>query len=140
MVLVNIEKIDELELLEYLKDTSLANKVEIREYAHKVCANATIFVAREDENIIGVNIVYFNDYVLKRGYITHIRVNKTHRKLGIGGLLLRKAMDYAREHNFTSIALEVRKNNEIAMHLYTRNGFAIYQETENSYYMKKSII
>lgn len=140
MVLVNIEKIDELELLEYLKNTPLANKVEIKEYTHKVCTNATIFVARENENIIGVNIVYFNDRILKRGYITHIRVNETHRKLGIGGLLLSKAMDYAREHNFTSIALEVRKNNEIAMHLYTRNGFTIYQETENNYYMEKSII
>lgn len=140
MVLVNIEKIDELELLEYLKNTPLTNRVEIREYTHKVCAYATVFTVREDKNIVGINIVYFNDNIKKRGWITYIYVNETHRKLGIGGLLLRKAVDYAHEHNFTSIALEVRKNNEIAMHLYTRNGFAIYQEAENSYYMEKSII
>ena len=56
------EKFDENVLLDYLRLTPLANKVEIENYTNKVFKYATIFVARLNENIIGINIVYFNDY------------------------------------------------------------------------------
>lgn len=133
------EKFDENVLLDYLRLTPLANKVEIENYTNKVFKYATIFVARQNENIIGINIVYFNDYENKRGYITYIYVNEDYRGQGLGWQLLNTAIEYGRKHSFTSIALEVRKDNNKAKCLYEKNGFNIYQDAGKSYYMNKDL-
>lgn len=117
------EKFDENVLLDYLRLTPLANKVEIENYTNKVFKYATIFVARQNENIIGINIVYFNDYENKRGYITYIYVNEDYRGQGLGWQLLNTAIEYGRKHSFTSIALEVRKDNNKAKCLYEKKWF-----------------
>ena len=133
------EKFDENVLLDYLRLTPLANKVEIENYTNKVFKYATIFVARQNENIIGINIVYFNDYENKRGYITYIYVNEDYRGQGLGWQLLNTAIEYGRKHRFTSIAIEVRKDNNNAKFLYEKNGFKIYQDAGKSYYMNKDL-
>ena len=133
------EKFDENVLLDYLRLTPLANKVEIENYTNKVFKYATIFVASQNENIIGINIVYFNDYENKRGYITYIYVNEDYRGQGLGWQLLNTAIEYGRKHSFTSIALEVRKDNNKAKCLYEKNGFKIYQDAGKSYYMNKDL-
>lgn len=136
---IHIGNISENILLDYLKRTPLADKVDIEEYTHKVYPRATIFVAWECDEITGVNIVYLNDMETKRGFVTYIHVKAKYRNMRIGWNLLQSAVDYAREHQFESIALEVRKNNEPAKHLYSKFGFVTYDENDISYFMKKVI-
>lgn len=137
MIQINKENVDKKLLLTYLQKTPLSKEIEIENYADKVFKYATIFVARQDNNIIGINIVYFNDYENKRGYITYIYLNEDYRGQGLGGRLLNTAIEYGRKCGFTSIALEVRKDNNKAKLLYEKNGFIIYQDVGKSYYMNK---
>lgn len=134
-----IENPSIIELLGYLQSTPLVSKVDIKNYVNKVHLNATFFVARENGRIIGINIVYFNDLVTKQGYITYIHVDEKYRKQGIGRELLQKSIEYGLQHEFESIRLEVRKNNAVAMRLYSQEGFVIVAEKELSYYMQKNI-
>ncbi|HPR33529.1 MAG TPA: GNAT family N-acetyltransferase [Prolixibacteraceae bacterium] len=46
------------------------------------------------------------------------------RRLGVGDALMKGIMDYARNHGFCKITLEVRQDNEAAQYLYRRNGFS----------------
>ncbi len=137
---IHIGNISEQSLLDYLKKTPLADKVDIEEYTYKVYPRATIFVVREGGQIAGVNIVYFNDMKTKRGFVTYIHVNEKYRNMRVGWNLLQSAVDYARTHRFESIALEVRKNNEPAKHLYSKFGFVTYDENDISYFMRKVIL
>lgn len=137
---IHIGNISEQSLLDYLKKTPLADKVDVEEYTRKVYPRATIFMVREGAEIVGVNIVYFNDMETKRGFVTYIHVNEKYRNMRIGWNLLQSAVDYARTHQFESIALEVRKNNEPAKHLYSKFGFVIYDENDISYFMRKVIL
>ena len=137
---IHIGNISEQSLLDYLRKTPLADKVDVEEYTRKVYPRATIFVAWECEEIAGVNIVYLNDMETRKGFVTYIHVNEKYRNMRVGWNLLQSAVDYGRAHQFESIALEVRKNNEPAKHLYAKFGFATYDENSISYFMRKAII
>ena len=137
---INIGNISEQSLLDYLSKTPLADKVGVEEYTRKVYPRATIFVACEGEEIAGVNIVYLNDMETKRGFVTYIHVNEKYRNMRVGWNLLQSAVDHGRTHGFKSIALEVRKNNEPAKHLYVKFGFVTYGEDDISYFMRKAIL
>lgn len=134
-----INRISEVELLEYLKETPLAKELDIKAYTYKVYPLATFFTIVENNRVIAINIVYFNDESTLRGYITYIHVSKEHRGKGLGRKLLRIAAEYGQNHGFKRIALEVKKKNEIAKRLYTKFGFVYYAETETSYYMQYTI-
>ena len=137
---ISIGNINKSELLQYLHSTPLSEDVNIEDYVSKVYSKATIFVAWEGEGIAGVNIVYLNDMETRRGFVTYIHVNEKYRNMRVGWNLLQSAVDYGRAHQFESIALEVRKNNEPAKHLYAKFGFVTYGENDISYFMRKAIL
>ena len=136
---IQIGNISEYDLLSYLKNTPISHDVNIVEYTHKVFTHATLFIARENDAIIGLCIVYINDLMSRQAYVTYLYVDENFRNKGIGRTLLETAIEYSRNQKFDTIALEVRKDNFSAKRLYSSLGFMTYQETDRSYYMQKAI-
>lgn len=136
---IQIEDVSSNDLISYLRHTSIADKVNLHEYTEKVIHRAMFFVARENGNIVGMNIVYMNDLQNHNAYITYIHVKEDYRNRGIGRNLLMAAIKQAQRNKFTTISLEVRKENINAKNLYSRLNFRIHQETDKSFFMQKVI-
>lgn len=81
----------------------------------------TVFlVACEDEEITG----YVGCYCIAgTGEITNVAIKSTHRRKGIGGLLLEKLYEEGAMLDVQEYFLEVRESNEAAIGLYSRQGF-----------------
>ena len=81
-------------------------------------ANASYFVARENDEIIGYGGVWL---VAGEGQITNIAVHPDHRKKHIGSKLLECILEECRDS--FQIILEVRESNIPAICLYEKYGF-----------------
>jgi len=57
------------------------------------------------------------------GELLQIAVDKSSQRCGIGSLLMKASLKYAKENMLKSVFLEVRKGNETAVRLYQRHGF-----------------
>ena len=81
----------------------------------------TLFlVAEKDGNIIGYMGLTM---ILDEGYVTNVAVSKDFRKMGVGTLLMNKAIDSAFLKGLSFISLEVRASNQSAISLYERLAF-----------------
>lgn len=94
-----------------------------------------ILVNNNDE-LVGYVFVYNNthkDY----GFIFNLVVNKRFRGHGYGSLLIKDAIN-----KFKGVDLTVKKDNDIAVNLYKKNGFEIVPDmsTGKEYYMKLNSI
>ena len=61
--------------------------------------------------------------MVDKAHITNLAVRETHRRRGMGELLLISMIDLARELNAYSLTLEVRASNIAAQSLYGKYGF-----------------
>ena len=101
--------------------------------------NAITLEAWSGEKLVGLLSVYFNNRDQKIGFINHIAVLEEYQKQGISKALFHQCFEYAIEHNFESIKLEVSKVNTTALTLYEQAGFCIEDNKENTIIMKKVI-
>lgn len=67
------------------------------------------------------------------GEILKVAVEKSHRRTGIGELLIKSCLDYAKNNSMESVILEVRKSNTPAIKLYDKHGFKPIR-TRKDYY------
>jgi [ribosomal protein S18]-alanine N-acetyltransferase len=58
-----------------------------------------------------------------QGEILTLVVDEVARRQGIGGQLLRRALEFFREHSASQVFLEVAQDNEAAKKLYANQGF-----------------
>lgn len=99
-----------------------------------------VFIYLQELYIIGY-VIY--DEIYDRMEIINIEVLKEFQGKHIASQLLKKVIDIAREKDISSITLEVRESNDIAIHLYEKYGFkkiAIrekYYNGENGILMEK---
>lgn len=77
-------------------------------------------VAEENGEICGYIGMYLS---IDEGEITNVAVSQTKRDAGIGGILLRQAIELARKRSIVQVVLEVRISNRPAIHLYEKYGF-----------------
>ena len=83
--------------------------------------HSTVFVlVTPEDEIAGYAVVYV---VLDEGSLDDIAVTEALRRQGGGGMLLRKALEYAREQGVKRFFLEVRESNEKALKMYEKAGF-----------------
>lgn len=61
----------------------------------------------------------------KFAYIEELAVNTPFRGKGVGGALMKRAIEWARAQNFPGIMLETQNNNVPACKLYERYGFTL---------------
>lgn len=71
--------------------------------------------------------------VASESEILRIAVSKSHRGLGIGGVLLDAFIEERRTKGDEVIFLEVRRSNAPAVSLYRSRGFTVYAERANYY-------
>ncbi len=104
-----------------------SKKAFINELSNKV---ATYYVATFDSEVIAYGGMWI---VEGDANITNIAVREEYKKLGIGGKIIEKLVQYAKEKGCTGITLEVRKSNSIAINLYQKKGFKV-EGTRKKFY------
>jgi ribosomal protein S18 acetylase RimI-like enzyme len=110
-------------------------RVPIEEYVEKIQRSATLITVQEGKALCGFIAFYDNDYEHKAAFLTMLAVDPASQGKGIGQLLLTCSIDRLKYLGFRKYYLEVLRTNEKSIHLYQRNGFAIYQETDLHYKM-----
>ncbi len=83
---------------------------------------------------------------MERGHISTLALHPSWRGLGLGELLLHKALETAVHHNAETVSLEVRVSNKIALNLYAKYGFEkvsrlreYYSDGEDAYFMRATV-
>jgi [ribosomal protein S18]-alanine N-acetyltransferase len=92
------------------------------------------FVAEIDDGpaagIVGFVIFHVSDRVAE---IYNIAVDRDHRRLGVGGMLMRTVILRSREMGARKVVLEVRKSNHGAIRFYADFSFRVSGERHNYY-------
>ncbi|MFX1355971.1 MAG: GNAT family N-acetyltransferase [Promethearchaeota archaeon] len=95
-------------------------------------SEATIFVAQEDDKILGFVLVKIDLYppvylYEKYGAIYDLVVKSTYRRRGIGTRLLDRSIEWVYSQGLDRIELNVASKNEKANSFYFKNGFQDYK-------------
>jgi ribosomal protein S18 acetylase RimI-like enzyme len=80
------------------------------------------FVAVDDQDIVGTVLVGFDGH---RGWIYSLAVKESHRKKGIGSLLMKKALSELKKVGCLKVNLQVDKENSGIVSFYEKIGFAV---------------
>jgi GNAT superfamily N-acetyltransferase len=91
--------------------------------------------------------IEFDNYDIEKiGILEAISVNKKYRRMGIGKMLLEKAISYAEAENYDTVGLGVLSVNTAAVNLFKRYGFKVKCPIEadpitglTSFFMTKSL-
>jgi len=77
------------------------------------------FICKSMDTIVGnISITPFKKGQEKVCFVSNVAVNPDYRLRGVAGSLVREVEKYAKKAGFDSIWLQVRKENEVAKHLY----------------------
>jgi ribosomal protein S18 acetylase RimI-like enzyme len=90
--------------------------------AHQTNRTSTVLLTYAGETIVGYAIAGMQ---LGIGYLHRIAVSPEHGGAGRGAALLRSAIGWARAHGGRTMVLNVRAENQRAIRLYERAGFAM---------------
>jgi ribosomal protein S18 acetylase RimI-like enzyme len=112
--------------LNYLRNLARQNHSLVSLFEDSISYSPSIdgFVCKANDRLIGnVNISLYQDVKEKILFISNVAVHPDYRNQGIAKQMVQKAIDFAIQHQFSSIWLQVRKENEIAYHVYASIGF-----------------
>jgi len=98
-----------------------------------------ICVAEDDGVVIAYLSIEVHHEEEKYIYLDDLSVLESYQNLGIGTSLIKKAEQYAKDINFSTIVFHVEKTNESAFRLYRRLGYEIECEDGSRYKMQKRI-
>ena len=77
------------------------------------------FICRVDERLVGnISITPFKNGYERICFVSNVAVHPDFRLHGMATSLIREVEEFAKKSGFTSVWLQVRKDNEIARHLY----------------------
>jgi ribosomal-protein-alanine N-acetyltransferase len=97
------------------------------------CFTSTYVAECEEDgrdHIVGFVIFNVADHTSE---IYNIAVDRDHRRLGIGSLLMRRVVERSRQQRARKVMLEVRKSNHGAIRFYSGFGFRVSGERRNYY-------
>lgn len=109
----------------------------LEEWIHKMSMFASFEVARHANKLIGLIAFYANNQ--SAAFVTYVWVDKAYRGFGICGKMLSQVEDNVKHKSYHTIKLEVKKTNASAIKAYTKQGYTICSETDNSFYMSKTL-
>ena len=119
--------------------TQLNINVDIKKYGKKIFDFAITFEFWDKNELVGLVAAYFNNNIVKVGFITSVCVRKEYQNCGLATILLNDVINYAEKNNYLKIKLEVYLENIKAISLYKKLGFKIIEETDKNFTMKKVI-
>jgi len=96
--------------------------------AWRLSLGYSYFVAVAGGKVVGFADIWLGE---KRAKLMGMAVEEKLRGRGIGGALIKKAIEFSIENGKKTIYLDVRRNNLAAIHFYERHGFIFKKETEN---------
>jgi ribosomal-protein-alanine N-acetyltransferase len=103
--------------------------------------NSATWIAEDDESVAGFAIIHWNKKEPGTpAYIQTIEVDPDARNRGVGGELLRRIEQAAREAGATLIWLHVDAKNADAVRLYERRGFCLNGREEDFYPMGRAAL
>lgn len=102
---------------------ALSARVNVADYSRKIAQHAITFEAWHNDTLAGMIAAYFNESD-RRAFITSVSVLNGYKEQGIASALLRQCKQYAREHHYPEIRLEVNRDNSSAVRFYTKYDFA----------------
>jgi len=132
-LLLHLQKCDDLFV------PKLSSKVDLETYVQKITTYAQTFEAWNETELIGLIAAYFNDLKQEIGFITNVSVFKDFSNQGIGMDLLKMTKEYALQHSFHKINLEVHPENKKALQFYLKNDFKITMQDADSVIMEFDI-
>lgn len=100
----------------------LSSDVNLSCHATKLYEHAEFIVCKDDVADIIAYIAYYKNEAKKQLYIPLICVSSDYQKKGIGTKMLEMLIDDYKE-NYTTVALEVVKNNTNALNFYIKQNF-----------------
>jgi len=115
----------------------LSARKNIEAYCRKLVDNAEIISVCFDGKTAGVLCVYENDSTSRTAFVSSVIVLPEYRRLGLGNLLVDRAITISEKRKMARIRLEVGKRNRAALNLYRKYGFEIENENELSYMMAR---
>lgn len=98
---------------------------------------AQVFFLEIEGEIVGILIL---DIIYERMELIQIEIKEEHRNQGHASRLLEFMINLAKEKNLENITLEVRCDNNAAIHLYEKYGFVSVSKRENYYQDKDGIL
>jgi ribosomal protein S18 acetylase RimI-like enzyme len=88
------------------------------------------FIAMDDQTACGIAGSFLDSNDPSRADLLSMWTAPTHRRRGVGRLLVNEVLSWARGRNARALALMVTNNNESAILFYQRLGFAATGRTE----------
>lgn len=125
-----------IELYNFLKDIDedftpcLSSKVNLSEYIVKIHNHAELIVDQA-VSLRGLVILYCNDVVNFKAYITLVGVRREFRGMGIARKMMVEAIQKAQDNGMKVIG--IHSNNPIALNLYKTLGFVTKEFGEREY-------
>ena len=124
----------------YDSETPLAERVDLDQYIKKIFLLGHSFEAWDGDKLIGLIVAYINDTQNQAAFITYVRIAPEYRGKGIASGLLTECLESIKwNFGFTSVSLEVARNNAPAISLYGKFGFSTFRESKSSFFMKKDL-
>ena len=123
-------------LYEFLKDIDgdftphLSCKVNLDEYVAKIQNNAELIVDI-DKILRGLVVLYCNDVINYKAYISLVGVKQEFRGKGIARKMMESAIKIAKDKGMKIIG--IHSNNEVALNLYKSLGFVTKEFGEREY-------
>lgn len=108
---------------------TLSSRLDINEYAKKICKNAQTLEAWADDELIGLVAIYSNSPDRVTAFITSVSVLPKWQGRGIATQLLADCILRMQMMGFAHIELEVGPNNKTAVALYSKQGFTITERS-----------
>ncbi len=109
---------------------NISAKVNLEEFVCKVFSLSEL-IAVEDEEIKGLLVLYCNDAIENKAYISFVAVRNMYRRQGIARSLMASAIQRAKEKGMKAIG--IHSNNPVALGLYKSLGFKTIIEGSREY-------
>lgn len=113
--------------------------IPIDEYVDKIFNCATILPYLFVGELKGFIAYYNNDESKRKAFLTMILVDKGFQGRGLGKRLLEFSINDVSQSGFEFYGLEVLKDNENAIALYTKFGFEKKEDRGELWYMEKTL-
>ena len=106
----------------------LLNRIDPVEYYKKIDTHGIIVKSFIEHELAGISIMYANNLITKKAFITFIATKKVYRGLHVATSLLEESFRKAKEEGMETIDIET--NNPIAKACYLKVGFKEISNTQ----------
>ena len=132
----NLEK----DIMEFLKKIDslfkipLSQKIDLEEYSKKIVRNADVFLALDNESIVGIVVGYNNDKEFKISNMSILAVLNEYQGKGVARRLVNNFLDLAKNKKMEKVKLSTVDAR--ALKLYESLNFKIVREENEVYYLE----